>query len=452
MFVSIEKEIMASEASLHVLAPVYGQPHFEGEAEPPYKRARPDEEGLDPTLTREGGALDTLSEESHDQSAASSTATPGETTLLPAEGLAPPQAADEEAAPAEAHEEGAQLMGREEVAEAARQHELSTTPPASTVVPEPALLPVTSIRHIMKRAMGGEQDAITDETVSVVQRCTTEFVSLVVSEARVRVAKEGRTSVTYSDIATALNALGFKQFQEPLKAHMTLHYGGSAVKRPPKRQRVEDDAVAHGAVSRCNPIGKALALPPADREGRTPAPASGSMRRQVACGQCDACCRDDCGTCLNCLDKPKFGGSGAPPLMVAARASRRGAPERGGRRLTARPNGPSRGPRPRWAAIGAGHAAIGWAVMAAACAACPAPPSASPHSLSPIHSHMCVAHLPWLCRQACAKRGASSASAGSQWSSTRPHLRRSTAEATNRCPHMCARSQGAICGSRRKAT
>mmetsp|Transcript_30585 Transcript_30585/g.79412 ORF Transcript_30585/g.79412 Transcript_30585/m.79412 type:complete len:359 (-) Transcript_30585:428-1504(-) len=32
--------------------------------------------------------------------------------------------------------------------------------------------------------------------------------------------------------------------------------------------------------------------------------------RQVACGQCDACCRNDCGTCLNCLDKPKFGGTG----------------------------------------------------------------------------------------------------------------------------------------------
>ena len=222
---------MASEASLHVLAPVYGQPHFEGEAEPPYKRARPDEEALDPTLTCEGGSLDKLSEESHDKSAASSTAAPGETMLLPAEGLAfaPSQAAHEEAAPAEAHEEGAQLMGHEKGAEAAHPDEQSTPPPASTIVPEPALLPVTSIRHIMKRAMGGEQDAITDPSVSVVQRCTTEFVSLVVSEARVRVAKEGRTSVTYSDIVTALNALGFKQFQEPLKAHMTLHYGGSAI-------------------------------------------------------------------------------------------------------------------------------------------------------------------------------------------------------------------------------
>ena len=219
---------MDNEAGL--LAPVYGQPHFGGEAEPPYKRARPDEEGLDPTLTCEGGALDTLSEESHDKSAASSTAAPGE-TMLPAEGLAfaPSQAAHEEAAPAEAHEEGAQLMGQEKGAEAAHPDEQSTPPPASTIVPEPALLPVTSIRHIMKRALGGEQDAITDPSVSVVQRCTTEFVSLVVSEARVRVAKEGRTSVTYSDIATALNALGFKQFQEPLKAHMTLHYGGSAI-------------------------------------------------------------------------------------------------------------------------------------------------------------------------------------------------------------------------------
>lgn len=42
-------------------------------------------------------------------------------------------------------------------------------------------------------------------------------------------------------------------------------------------------------------------------------------KRTVACGRCDACCRDDCGACLNCLDKPKFGGSGT--CSCAARAS-----------------------------------------------------------------------------------------------------------------------------------
>jgi len=33
-------------------------------------------------------------------------------------------------------------------------------------------------------------------------------------------------------------------------------------------------------------------------------------KRAISCGQCDACCREDCGNCLNCLDKPKFGGQG----------------------------------------------------------------------------------------------------------------------------------------------
>mmetsp|Transcript_6582 Transcript_6582/g.13694 ORF Transcript_6582/g.13694 Transcript_6582/m.13694 type:complete len:321 (+) Transcript_6582:173-1135(+) len=33
-------------------------------------------------------------------------------------------------------------------------------------------------------------------------------------------------------------------------------------------------------------------------------------KRAVACGRCSSCCRDDCGRCLNCLDKPKFGGNG----------------------------------------------------------------------------------------------------------------------------------------------
>jgi hypothetical protein len=34
-------------------------------------------------------------------------------------------------------------------------------------------------------------------------------------------------------------------------------------------------------------------------------------KRTVSCGRCSACCREDCGKCLNCTDKPKFGGQGA---------------------------------------------------------------------------------------------------------------------------------------------
>ena len=43
---------------------------------------------------------------------------------------------------------------------------------------------------------------------------------------------------------------------------------------------------------------------------RVPYPLSEKRKRNVACGRCAPCSRDDCGKCLNCLDKPKFGGLG----------------------------------------------------------------------------------------------------------------------------------------------
>ncbi|OTF70674.1 nuclear receptor-like protein [Euroglyphus maynei] len=34
-----------------------------------------------------------------------------------------------------------------------------------------------------------------------------------------------------------------------------------------------------------------------------------SKFRRMACRACEGCLQDDCGTCLYCLDKPKFGGN-----------------------------------------------------------------------------------------------------------------------------------------------
>ena len=109
-------------------------------------------------------------------------------------------------------------------------------------LPEPAELPAASIRHIMKRTLGGEQDAISPPSLAAVQRCTTEFLSLIVSEARNRVAKDRRGAVTYADILAALGALGFKQFQEPLKAHMAFHYGQADLRRPAKRAKTNQES------------------------------------------------------------------------------------------------------------------------------------------------------------------------------------------------------------------
>ena len=78
------------------------------------------------------------------------------------------------------------------------------TPPPSS------LLPASSVKYVMRRAMGGDQDAITDESVEAMQRCTSEFLSFITSEARERAAREGRASVTYGDISGVLNVFGFR--------------------------------------------------------------------------------------------------------------------------------------------------------------------------------------------------------------------------------------------------
>jgi len=49
-------------------------------------------------------------------------------------------------------------------------------------------------------------------------------------------------------------------------------------------------------------------------------------KRTVSCGRCTACTREDCGLCLNCTDKPKFGGQGTPAPGRARRCSAGAAP------------------------------------------------------------------------------------------------------------------------------
>ena len=60
-------------------------------------------------------------------------------------------------------------------------------------------------------------------------------------------------------------------------------------------------AIAAAAAARAND----------NNAGMPPGLSGGNKRpRSVRCGKCDGCERDDCGTCKNCVDKPKFGGIG----------------------------------------------------------------------------------------------------------------------------------------------
>ena len=62
--------------------------------------------------------------------------------------------------------------------------------------------------------------ALSEDAVEAVQVCTGEFLSLLVSEARQRVAREGRDAVTEADLLAVLNTLGFRGFTDSLKSHL----------------------------------------------------------------------------------------------------------------------------------------------------------------------------------------------------------------------------------------
>ena len=99
----------------------------------------------------------------------------------------------------------------------------------------------------MTRSLRADPAVLADGAVEVAQVCASEFLSLVVSEARVRVAREGRASVTDADILGALGALGFKGFVEPLRAFVQTHYaprgGGGGPMSGAKRALEQAQAV-----------------------------------------------------------------------------------------------------------------------------------------------------------------------------------------------------------------
>ena len=58
---------------------------------------------------------------------------------------------------------------------------------------------------------------------------------------------------------------------------------------------------------------------------------AGKPRR---CGECEGCMRDDCGQCLACLDKPRFGGRGTKKKACVSRTCRMKGPASEGQAMT----------------------------------------------------------------------------------------------------------------------
>mmetsp|Transcript_60044 Transcript_60044/g.137638 ORF Transcript_60044/g.137638 Transcript_60044/m.137638 type:complete len:226 (-) Transcript_60044:57-734(-) len=103
----------------------------------------------------------------------------------------------------------------------------------------------TGVRHILKSCIRSEGPGVSEDAVQAVRDCASEFISLVVSEARVHAAAAGQAEISESNMLWSLNSLGYKAFIEPLKQHVAVSHGGSG-KRLLKRPRAEGGADAAG--------------------------------------------------------------------------------------------------------------------------------------------------------------------------------------------------------------
>ena len=87
------------------------------------------------------------------------------------------------------------------------------------------------------RPCAAQTKRIEGDAVEAVQACSSEFLSFIASEARVKVRREGRSEVNESDMLWALQALGFKPFADALRGHLHQHYTvrgtGGQPKAPP---------------------------------------------------------------------------------------------------------------------------------------------------------------------------------------------------------------------------
>ena len=78
---------------------------------------------------------------------------------------------------------------------------------------------------------------IESDAVEAVQACSSEFLSFIASEARLKVRREGHSEVNEGDMLWALQALGFKSFGDALRGHLNQQYtvrgAGGQPKAPP---------------------------------------------------------------------------------------------------------------------------------------------------------------------------------------------------------------------------
>lgn len=94
-------------------------------------------------------------------------------------------------------------------------------------------LPIANISRIMKKALP-QHAKIAKDAKETVQHCVSEFISFITSEASEKCQNEKRKTINGEDILWAMQALGFDNYQEPLKLYHSKYR--EAMQNAPKQR------------------------------------------------------------------------------------------------------------------------------------------------------------------------------------------------------------------------
>ncbi|KAH7910960.1 histone-fold-containing protein [Hygrophoropsis aurantiaca] len=104
-------------------------------------------------------------------------------------------------------------------------------------------LPIANVSRIMKQSVPSTAK-IAKDAKECVQECVSEFISFITSEAAEKCQMEKRKTIGGEDILYAMAGLGFENYAETLKIHLSKlrqHQTGGATSNPRLGDHREDE-------------------------------------------------------------------------------------------------------------------------------------------------------------------------------------------------------------------
>ncbi|KAF8391070.1 hypothetical protein HHK36_023370 [Tetracentron sinense] len=111
-------------------------------------------------------------------------------------------------------------------------------------------LPIANISKIMEKGVPSDAEIANDAKESV-QKCVSQFIRFITSEAIGKCRRERRMTINGDDVLRAMATLGFKDYIKPLKLHLQTFREGDSRSRAAGQAGRKDGVSVYGESDFC---------------------------------------------------------------------------------------------------------------------------------------------------------------------------------------------------------